>query len=86
VLISELLPGVPGNNNYELIELYNAGADPVNIQGWSLWYRNSDNQDEQLVYRWSENLEIPGYGHLLLLREGQEFDLAADALFRHAAV
>jgi uncharacterized repeat protein (TIGR01451 family) len=81
VLISELLPGIPGNNNYEFIELYNAGADPVNIQGWSLWYRNSDNQDEQLVYRWSENLEIPGYGHLLLLREGQEFDLTADAHF-----
>jgi uncharacterized repeat protein (TIGR01451 family) len=81
VLISELLPGVPGNNNYELLELYNAGADPVNIQGWSLWYRNSDNQDEQLVFRWSEDAEIPGYGHLLLLREGQEFDLIADALF-----
>ena len=45
VLISELLPGIPGNNNHEFIELYNVGTEPVDLSGWSLWYQLDDNQE-----------------------------------------
>ena len=78
VLFSEFLPGVPGNNNYEFIELYNAGQEPVDLAGWSIWYRLNDSQEPQLVYEWREVSEIPGWGHYLLLRAGQSYDVMAD--------
>lgn len=81
VLISELLPGVPGDNNREFIELYNAGLTAVSLQNWTLWYQLSDTQDEQLVYRWNRAVDVPPYGHLLLVREDAQFDILADGRF-----
>lgn len=37
VFFSELLPGVPGGNSQEFIELYNAGSEPVDLMGWSVF-------------------------------------------------
>ncbi len=82
VLISELLPGVAGtNNNLEFIELYNAGSLAVDLQGWSLWYRMDDNREETLVYTWQDRADIPGHGHLLLVRAGQDVGNIGDAEF-----
>lgn len=81
VLISELLPGVPGDNNREFIELYNAGLDAVPLHNWTLWYRLGDTQEEILVYRWTIPVDVPPHGHLLLVREGETFDVVPDGRF-----
>ncbi|MGD8623158.1 MAG: lamin tail domain-containing protein [Anaerolineae bacterium] len=82
VLISEVLPGIHGvNNNLEFVELYNAGGDVVDLDGWSLWYRLSDGRDEALVYRWQAPADLPGHGHYLLARAGQDLGLPADVTF-----
>lgn len=80
-LISEVLAGVQGNNNYEFIELHNAGlAVPFDLRGASLWYQLADGEEEVLVYQWDAHTLIPPQGHYLLARSGEVFDLAADAL------
>ena len=71
-LISEVLLGGPGNNNLEFIELYNAGTRPVDLTGWSLWYRVNPNQAEIPVYVWDSPADLPGLGHYLLTRAGQD--------------
>ncbi len=81
IFFSELLPGVPGGNSQEFIELYNAGAEPVDLMGWSIFYLLDDGQDEVLLYRWTETAVIPPHGHLLLVREGQDVGAAADGFF-----
>jgi hypothetical protein len=43
ILISEVLAGIEGNNNFEFIELTNTGTEaPFDLKGWSLWYRLDD--------------------------------------------
>jgi DNA/RNA endonuclease YhcR with UshA esterase domain/exonuclease III len=81
VLISEVLTGVEGNNNFDFIELYNTGAGtPIDLKGWSLWYKLSDNDDEKLVYRWMESTLVPPQGHYLLVYEGQDLGVTPDAV------
>jgi predicted extracellular nuclease len=80
ILISEVLPGIPGvNNNLEFIELYNAGGYAVDLDGWSLWYRLHDQKDEELVHAWEGQADIPGHGHYLLVRTGQEVGNVGDS-------
>ena len=81
VVISECIPGAPGNNNFEFIELYNAGTEPVDMRGWSLWYRMADTQEEKRLFLWTARTDIPGYGHYLLARVGQDVGTAPDAAF-----
>ncbi len=81
LVISEMLPGITGNNLYEFVELYNAGKTAVDLNGWSLWYRINSDKDEELVAAWETETHVPPQGHYLLLHEGQEFNLMADALF-----
>ena len=81
VIISEVLAGVPGGNSREFIELYNPRPEAFDLEGWSLWYLTRDGQDESVVYRWDERADIPGLGHYLLVREGEEFDLLPDAVY-----
>jgi predicted extracellular nuclease len=81
VLFSELLVGVPGNNNYEFIELYNAGTQAADLTGWSLWYRLNANQEEKLVHAWGSSAHVPGHGHYLLARAGQNVGLTGDATY-----
>lgn len=81
VFFSELLTGVPGGNSQEFIELYNAGAEPVDLMGWSIFYLLGEGQAQELVYRWTETAVIPPQGHVLLVREGQDVGTAADGFF-----
>lgn len=80
VLISEVLAGVQGNNNYDFIELHNPGSEtPFDLIGVSLWFQLSDEEDEILIYQWDSHTLIPPQGHYLLARNGQDFGLIADA-------
>ena len=82
ILISEVLPGIHGvDNNFEFVELYNAGPDAVDLNGWSLWYRLADNKEETLLYAWQDRADIPGLGHYLLVRAGSDVGNIADAQY-----
>jgi len=81
VLISEVLGGIKGNNNYEFIELYNPGAMPVDLDGWSLSYRLNSSEEDLPVYQWQGKTLLPMQGHYLLVREGEDVDLTPDATF-----
>jgi len=81
VLISEVLGGIQGNNNYEFIELYNRGtADPFDLKDVSLWYKLADGEQEQLVYEWADHALVPPQGHYLLGRAGEEYHVEVDAV------
>lgn len=82
VLISEVLAGIEGNNNYEFIELYNTSATtPIDLEGWTLWYQLEEGKEERILYRWSEPAVVPPHGHYLLGREGEEYGVSVDAIF-----
>ena len=81
ILISEVMAGKQGNNNYEFIELYNPGDDLIDLQGWSLWYRLATSEDDLPVYSWETHTLIPPHGHYLLVRSGEDLGLPADAFF-----
>ena len=81
VLFSEMIPGIPGDNNFEFIELYNAGTETLDLRGWSIWYRMNEPQEETRLYRWAHSATIPGQGHYLLVREGTGLDVLSDAFF-----
>ncbi len=80
-LISAMQAGIKGNNNAEFIELYNPTDQPVDLQGWSLWYQLKDDSEAQLVYRWRDHVLIAPHGYLLLVRAGQDLGLQPDAAF-----
>ncbi len=84
VLISEILAGVQGNNNYEFIELYNRSAAIVDLQGWALWYRLPSSAEDLIVYRWRTSTLIPPQGHLLLVQAGQDVGVMADGEYEQA--
>jgi hypothetical protein len=85
LLISELLPGILGvNNNLEFVELYNAGIEPLDLDGWSVWYRADDEREETLLYAWEGRADVPGAGHYLLVRAGQDVGNIGDAEFEVA--
>ncbi len=81
VLISEVLGGIKGNNNYEFIELYNPGAMPVDLNGWTLSYRLNSSEEDLPVYKWQDKTLVPAQGHYLLVREGEDVGLTPDATF-----
>ncbi len=82
ILISEVLPGILGvNNNLEFIELYNPGSNALDLAGWSLWYQVADNTDELLLHAWQSPTDIPGQGHYLLVRAGNDVGKIGDVEF-----
>jgi hypothetical protein len=82
VLISEVLTGIEGNNNHEFIELYNTAEEkPIDLLGWSLWYKLSGTDPEKLVVRWTHHALVPPQGHYLLVRQGENAGIIADYSF-----
>ncbi len=87
VLISEVLGGIQGNNNFEFIELYNPGnAAPYDLRSVSLWHQLAEGEAEQLVYQWDDHALIPPQGHYLLGRAGEEYRVAVDAIIEFPLV
>lgn len=81
IVISEVLGGRKGNNNYEFIELYNPTTAPLDLQGLSLWYQLAENQKPVRIARWTTLSLIPGQGHYLLVRKGEDVGVQSDATF-----
>lgn len=86
IVISEVVAGVDGNNNFDFIELHNTGDDIVDLKGWSIWYQLQDDKDEIAIYRWETQNLIPPHGHYLLGRTDQDFGIAIDAEFEQSLV
>jgi predicted extracellular nuclease len=84
IVISEVLAGVEGNNQYEFIELYNADSTVLDLKGWSLWYRLPTSEESLAVMVWQELALIPPHGHYLLGQVGQDLIIAPDATFTQA--
>jgi predicted extracellular nuclease len=84
IVISEVLAGIQGNNNYEFIELYNRSTDPVDLQGWSIWYRLPTSQEDIFVYRWTGQALVPPSGHYILAHTGEDIGIPVNAEFEQA--
>lgn len=84
VLLSEVLGGIQGNNNYEFIELYNPGAQAQDLKGWSIWYRLPNSQQDLFVYRWQQETLLAPQAHFLLGRAGETLSTPPDAEFEQA--
>ncbi len=74
IAISEILVGIDGNANYEFIELYNPNSFAVDLTGWSIKKRNSNNVESTLVSPRTENnfegKKIMSNKYLLLANKG----------------
>lgn len=81
ILISEMLQGIAGDNNHEFVELYNVGPDPVDLNGWSLWYQLKADENPVPLYRWETSALVPGLGHYLLVQAEADLGLVPDATF-----
>ena len=87
VLISEVLTGIEGNNNVEFIELTNTGSEePIDLKGWSIWYKLADGQDELMVIRWKDHALVPPHGHYVLGRPGYDIGITPDNLFENPMI
>ena len=49
ILVSEIMTGADSSTNYEFVELYNAGANSVDLTGWSLKKKISTGSEGSLV-------------------------------------
>ncbi|MEM7112168.1 MAG: lamin tail domain-containing protein [Chloroflexota bacterium] len=81
IFISEMLQGIAGNNNHEFVELYNAGEEPVDLNGWSLWYQLKADENPVPLYRWEVSTWVPGLGHYLLAQADADLGILPDATF-----
>ncbi len=83
VLISEIMVGKDENAGYEFVEIYNAGASPVDLTGWSIKKRNASGNESSLVA--SSRLEgkiIQPNKYLLLAHDsGYDGSVSADVLW-----
>ncbi len=86
LLFSEVLTGAKGNNNLEFIEFYNPLDDPVDLDGWELWFQLEDAEDAVLIYAWSDKTLVPPNGHYLLGRADQDIGIVLDAEFDQSLV
>lgn len=81
LVISELLVGIPGNNNHEFVELYNPGTEAVDLADWELRYANRDDRAPETLATWPAGALVPPQGHYLLVRIGADLGLLPDAVF-----
>lgn len=81
ILISEVMAGIAGNNNYEFIELYNYSDEISDLAGLSLWYRLPTSEGDLLLYQWRGETLIPAHGHYLLSRPGEDIGILSNATF-----
>ena len=86
VVISEVMAGIEGNNNFEFIELHNTGDEIIDLQGWSLWYQLTSDKEQVEIYAWDSPDVIPPHGHYLMGRAGENLDIVVDAEFEQPLV
>jgi predicted extracellular nuclease len=78
ILINEVYTGAEGANQADFIELFNAGTEIADLEGYSLWYQLKDGDQEILIHTWDETTLIPPLGFYALSQAGQEFAVSAD--------
>ena len=86
ILINEVYTGDEGDNQVDFIELFNAGTETANLEGYSLWYQLKEGNDEILIKSWDEITLIPPLGYYALGQEGQEFSVLPDLKINQALV
>ncbi|RMF50712.1 MAG: DUF11 domain-containing protein, partial [Anaerolineae bacterium] len=64
--------------------LYNPTDQPVDLQGWSVWYQLNESSEAALVYRWTEHVLLPPHGYTLLVHAEQDVGATPDAAFEQA--
>lgn len=78
ILINEVYTGSEGDNLADYIELYNAGTEIANLEGYSLWYQLKAGGEEILIKSWDEITLIPPLGFYALGQQEQEFSVLPD--------
>jgi predicted extracellular nuclease len=78
ILINEVYTGDEGANQIDFIELFNAGTEIADLEGYSLWYQLKAGSEKILIKRWDETTLIPPLGYYALGKEGQEFSVQPD--------
>ncbi|MCJ7715719.1 MAG: endonuclease/exonuclease/phosphatase family protein [Anaerolineales bacterium] len=86
ILISEVLTGMDGNNQADFVELYNAGTEIADLDGYSLWHQLKDDTEEVLIYHWNETTLVPPLGFYALVQEGQDFGVVPDRVINQSLV
>lgn len=86
ILINEVYSGDEGENQADFIELFNAGTETANLEGYSLWYQLKEGNDEILIKTWDEITLIPPLGYYALGQEGQEFSVLPDLKINQSLV
>ncbi len=76
LVISQVMAG-----NYDFVELYNATPDALNLQGYRLVYQLGTTQKDLPIYTFEGDFWLPGYHHALLVRDGDDLGVRADAIF-----
>lgn len=71
VKVTEVMPGIEGNADYEFVELLNTGSVPVSLSGWAIKKKSGTGNETTLVpsSRLEGKVIMPGK-HFLLVNEG----------------
>ena len=86
ILINEVYTGAEGNNQADFIELFNAGTEIANLEGYSLWYQLKEGGEEILIKAWDDITFIPPLGFYALGQEAQEFSVVPDLKINQSLV
>lgn len=78
ILISHILAGIGGNNNYDYIALYNNSGGAVDLIGYTLTYQPRPDADLETIIAWEETTPFIS-GYYVMGREGETFDQPLDA-------
>ncbi|HEY4496732.1 MAG TPA: lamin tail domain-containing protein [Candidatus Paceibacterota bacterium] len=85
VLISEILPGLDGQSNYEFIELYNPSDEQIDLTGWELRKKNSSGNESNLVDNGAFTGSIPAHGYFLVASPGYNGSPSPDIIYSVAS-
>ncbi|MEM9774960.1 MAG: lamin tail domain-containing protein, partial [Chloroflexota bacterium] len=80
VLISHVLAGVEGNNNFDYIALYNNAGEPIDLRGYTLEYLPRPDADVETVYKWRTFTPFVS-DFYVLTRDDEDFAAASDVVF-----
>ncbi len=86
ILINEVYTGAEEDNQADFIELFNAGTEIANLEGYSLWYQLKAGGEEILIKKWDEITLIPPLGFYALGQEDYEFSVLPDLMINQSLV
>lgn len=86
ILVNEVYSGAEGENQLDFIELFNAGTEIADLNGYSLWYQLKEGDQEILIKAWSETTLVPPLGFYALGQDGQDFSAVPDLMINQPLV